>query len=139
MKILSLSHPPVRPAAILTSVVLFVNPFAQGQPQFSLVQRNPNREIALTLSVQAGNYYQLDATSNFLAWDALTTLAAGAASSLQHTDSAAPFLDTRYYRAQQLSGTNLFVGDHLRTTNGDVILLAQRSAAGTSILYRYPP
>jgi L-ascorbate metabolism protein UlaG (beta-lactamase superfamily) len=42
--------------------------------------------------------------------------------SLQHTDSAAPYLDARFYRAARLTGTNIVSGDHLATTNGDVII-----------------
>jgi len=47
---------------------------------------------------------------------------ASTATSLQYTDSAAPFLSARYYRGQMVSGTNVFTGDHLNTTNGDVII-----------------
>jgi hypothetical protein len=42
--------------------------------------------------------------------------------SLQHTDSAAPWLLARFYRAAQLTGTNILSGDHLSTTNGDVVI-----------------
>lgn len=95
---------------------------AQSPPQFSRVQRNPNREMWLSLSGQTGAYYQLEVSTNLPAWDVLSTLASGASSSLQYTDSAAPFLETRYYRAEQLTGSNIFIGDHLATTNGEVIL-----------------
>ena len=40
---------------------------------------------------------------------------------LQHTDAAAPYQASRAYRALQLPGTTNFTGDHLATTNGDVI------------------
>ena len=101
---------------------------AQAAPQFSRVQRGANREIALTLSGQAGAYYHLDAATNLQAWNILATLASGGGASLQYTDSAAPFLEARYYRAQQLFGTNLFTGDHLPTTNGDVIIQPRNHA-----------
>ena len=90
------------------------------QAQFS-IQRTTNREIALTLNAPTGVNYRIDAATNLPAWNALITLPASSATSLQHTDSAAPYLNARYYRAEQLSGTNNFTGDHLATTNGDVI------------------
>jgi L-ascorbate metabolism protein UlaG (beta-lactamase superfamily) len=95
---------------------------AQSPSQFSRVQRNPNREVWLSLSGQTGAYYQLQVSTNLPAWEALSTLASGTATSLQYTDSAAPFLETRFYRAEQLTGSNIFIGDHLATTNGEVIL-----------------
>jgi L-ascorbate metabolism protein UlaG (beta-lactamase superfamily) len=50
------------------------------------------------------------------------TFPTNVATSLQHTDSAAPYLPARFYRAAQLSGTNIVSGDHLNTTNGDAII-----------------
>ncbi len=95
--------------------------FGQATPEFSRVQRLSNHEIALTLSGQSGAFYELQVATNLSAWDALSTLAAGASVSLQFTDSAAPYLETRYYRAQQLVATNVFTGDHLATTDGELI------------------
>jgi L-ascorbate metabolism protein UlaG (beta-lactamase superfamily) len=92
------------------------------------VQRVANSEIALTLSGQSGAYYQIDVATNLAAWNALATLASGVASSVPYTDSAAPFLEARYYRAQQLLGSNVFIGDHLSTTNGDVIIQPRNHA-----------
>jgi L-ascorbate metabolism protein UlaG (beta-lactamase superfamily) len=95
---------------------------AQTAPQIRGVQRNGRGEIELTLSGKSGAFYQIEAGPNLADWNALSTLASGASSSLQYTDSAAPFLTARYYRAQELAGSNFFVGDHLSTTNGDVIV-----------------
>ncbi len=39
-----------------------------------------------------------------------------------YTDSAAPFLSTRYYRVEQLTNSNFITGDHVVTTNGDVTI-----------------
>jgi L-ascorbate metabolism protein UlaG (beta-lactamase superfamily) len=38
----------------------------------------------------------------------------------QHTDSAALYLESRYYRAFQLNGTNIVTGDHLATDDGEI-------------------
>ncbi|MDB6030607.1 MAG: metal-dependent hydrolase, partial [Verrucomicrobiales bacterium] len=51
---------------------------------------------------------------------ALVTLAA-TNSTLQHTDSAAPYLGRRFYRAEQVTNTVL-TGDHFPTTNGEVVV-----------------
>jgi L-ascorbate metabolism protein UlaG (beta-lactamase superfamily) len=48
---------------------------------------------------------------------------------LGYTDSAAPYVISRFYRAQPLTGTNLFTGDHLVTTNGDVIIQPRNHAS----------
>jgi L-ascorbate metabolism protein UlaG (beta-lactamase superfamily) len=113
---------PLLPSLLLLACVAgTAGSLGQSQPQFSRVQPAAYHEIALTLASQSGTYYQLDAASDLTSWNALSTLASGAAASLQYTDSAAPFLTTRYYRAQQLPGTNIFTGDHLATTNGDLI------------------
>src|SRR5690242_8455670 len=74
---------------------------AESPPQISRVQKIPRGEIALTLTGQPATYYQLQAATNLFSWTDLATFASGAASSLQYTDSAAPFLQTRYYRAQE--------------------------------------
>jgi L-ascorbate metabolism protein UlaG (beta-lactamase superfamily) len=95
---------------------------AESPPQFSRVQRTAAHEVALTVSGQPGTYYQLDGATNLFSWNGMATLASGTASSLQYTDSAAPFLQTRYYRVQELVGTNFLAGDHLATTNGDVVI-----------------
>lgn len=95
---------------------------AQTAPQFSRIQRTSIREIGLTVTGQSGAYYQIDAATNLTSWDALATLSSGALSTLQYTDSAAPFLQSRLYRVEQLADTNVLVGDHLATTNGDVVI-----------------
>src|SRR5947199_6813573 len=74
--------------------------YAQTPPQLSRIQPTPAREIGLTLSGQSGAYYQIDAATNLASWNALATLASGTLSSLQYTDSAAPFLQSRFYRVQ---------------------------------------
>src|SRR6185503_9617523 len=68
-----------------------------------------------------GRGYRIDASTELSAWSSLVTLT-GATTSLQFTDSAAPYFSTRYYRAEQLSLSNLITGDHLATTNGDLII-----------------
>lgn len=95
----------------------------QGQSlQFTNFQRLSNREVALALSAAPGRAYRLEVSTNATDWNGLITFATNVVSSLQHTDSAAPYFPIRYYRARQLTGMNNFSGDHLTTTNGDVII-----------------
>lgn len=93
---------------------------AQNLPRLAL-QPLTNREVALTLTVSNGPRHRVDASSNLSTWSGLVTLPP-TASSITHTDAAAPFLGQRFYRAEQLIGTNFLVGDHLPTTNGDLVI-----------------
>ena len=101
---------------------------SQGQvsPRFDSYQRLTNKEISLRLTAPTGFNYRIDTATNLPEWSALTTLA-GTNSSLQHTDSAAPYFNQRFYRAAQLSDTNL-PGDYLATTNGDAVLHVRNHA-----------
>jgi L-ascorbate metabolism protein UlaG (beta-lactamase superfamily) len=94
--------------------------------QFTTVQRLTNRETFLRFSAPVGTNYRIDIATNFPAdtnlsrWSALLT--ARSAGVNQHTDSAAPFLPTRFYRAEQLTNTPVLTGDHVTTTNGDIVI-----------------
>ena len=93
---------------------------AQTGPAFRELQRLTNRDVILTLSGTNGLHYRIDASTNLPFWDGLLTLRSTGTD--QHTDSAAPYLDSRFYRALELSGTNIVTGDHLSTTNGEVVI-----------------
>lgn len=84
--------------------------------------------MRLQLSVPAGQNFRIDTSTNLPVWHSLITLT-GVTTSLQHTDTAAPYLATRHYRAEQLSGTNILTGDYLNTTNGDVLIKPINHAA----------
>ena len=94
---------------------------AQTPPQFIEIRPLTNKEVRLQLNAPTGRGYRIDATTNPAQWSSLVTLT-GANVSLLHTDSAAPYLATRYYRAEQLSITNLITGDHIPTSEGDVVV-----------------
>ena len=93
---------------------------AQPAPQFTGYQFLTTREMLLRLSASNGLDYRIDASTNLAQWNGLLTLLS--TGMYQHTDSAAPYLASRYYRALQLIGTNHVTGDHLVTTNGDVVI-----------------
>jgi len=90
-------------------------------PEFTEIRPLTNKEVRLQLNAPIGRGYRIDATTNPASWSSLVTLT-GATVSLIHTDSAAPYLATRYYRAEQLSITSLITGDHLPTSAGDVVI-----------------
>ena len=92
----------------------------QSAPSMS-IQLLANKEIALTLTAQAGSRFRIEATADLRDWKPLTTLSGGASGSVQFTDSAAPYLSERYYRVQQLAEPSALTGDHLATADGDVI------------------
>jgi L-ascorbate metabolism protein UlaG (beta-lactamase superfamily) len=90
--------------------------------QFTRVQQLTNREIALTITAPTGRAYRIESATNIIDWTAFVTFPTNGVASLLHTDSAAPYLESRFYRAVQLSGSNIVAGDHLSTTNGDVVI-----------------
>ena len=92
---------------------------AQETSQFTFIRTLTNKEIWLRLSAPTGLNYRIDVSSDLPSWNSLVTLPA---TSLQHTDSAAPYFSQRYYRAEQLSATNAFAGDHVVTANGEVVI-----------------
>src|ERR1043165_8171829 len=93
---------------------------AQTDIRFSSIRPVTNREMALVVAGGTSTTFRIEASTNLLNWSALSTWPL-VASSLQHTDSAAPYLSQRSYRALQFSDTNALTGDHLTTTQGDIV------------------
>jgi L-ascorbate metabolism protein UlaG (beta-lactamase superfamily) len=95
-------------------------------PKFTEIRRLTNREVFFQFSAPVGTNYRIDVATNFPAdtnlakWSSLLTLQSAAVN--QHTDSAAPYLSTRFYRAEQLTNAGVLTGDHLATTNGDAVI-----------------
>ncbi len=85
-----------------------------------------NREFVLRFHAPPGTNYRVEVTTNFPAdtnlqrWSPLVTLRSTGAN--EHIDSGAPLQDTRFYRVEQLPTTNDLTGDHLSTTNGDLVI-----------------
>ena len=105
--------------AVLIFIFAALAVCAQTPPNFTSIQRLTNREMVLRLNAPAGNY-RIDTSTNLPDWHPFLTLSSTGLN--QHTDTAAPYLNRRYYRAQQLTGPNVMTGDHLVTTNGDVVI-----------------
>jgi L-ascorbate metabolism protein UlaG (beta-lactamase superfamily) len=88
--------------------------------QFTGIERLTNREILVKLSFPAGMHCRIDACTKLPEWNALATLQSTGVN--HYVDSAAPYLGQRFYRAANLSGTAPMTGDHLATTNGDLVI-----------------
>jgi L-ascorbate metabolism protein UlaG (beta-lactamase superfamily) len=93
--------------------------------QFDIL-RLTNREMFLRFNAPVGTNYRVDVATNLPVdtnlprWNSLLTLRSAGVN--QHTDAAAPFLSSRFYRAEQLTNANALTGDHLATTNGDLVI-----------------
>jgi len=100
---------------------------SQSLPAFTGIQRLANADMALSLQASTGLYCRLLVSTNLLGttnvpapWESVVTfLGAGA---WRHTNPAAPAASARFFRAVELTGTNHVTGDHLVTTNGDVVI-----------------
>jgi L-ascorbate metabolism protein UlaG (beta-lactamase superfamily) len=106
---------------VVTVGLVWMGELRAGEaPEFTRVRRLTNGEVALTLAASNGASYRIDSTAELRDWSPLVTLAGS--TSLQHTDSAAPYLAQRFYRAARLPALDPFTGDHFRTENGDVTI-----------------
>jgi L-ascorbate metabolism protein UlaG (beta-lactamase superfamily) len=107
-------------AGIFAGLVFLSNPHGQAA-DFSSVQRQANGDLSLRLPVPTGQTWRIDASTNFQAWEPLAT-SRSVAGVISHADSAAPYFTSRFYRATQVTGTNIVTGDHLVTSAGDAII-----------------
>jgi len=95
---------------------------AQQTVLFTGTQPLTNKATRLILSGPTGSSYRIDATTNVSDWAGLVTFPTNVTTSLQYTHSATPYLLARFYRAAQLTGTNIVSGNHVATTDGDAII-----------------
>ena len=93
---------------------------ALAQPSFTRIQALTNREVLLRLNSTNGLNYRIDASTNLTRFDPLLTFRSTGVS--HHIDTAGPYHNSRFYRAAHLTNTGVITGDHLVTTNGDVII-----------------
>ena len=113
---------PLQALCLLASCAVCPLPAFAQELEITDLQLLTNGEAALMLNAPTGINYRIDATTNLPDWAGLVTLPISTATSLQHTDSATPYLAARYYRAAQLTGSNIVTGDILNTTNGNVVI-----------------
>lgn len=87
--------------------------------------RLTNREVLLRFN--STGQVRVDVTTNLAQWHPLLSLTSTGLN--QHLDSATPYLQQRFYRAEQLTGTTNLTGDWLTTTNGNVLIRPIRHAS----------
>ncbi len=93
---------------------------AQEMPRFTEVLRQTNGEVALKVAVTAGRHFRLETTEELPSWRTLAT--AKSLGTNPFTDGGARFASTRFYRAVEVSDSGVFVGDHVQTATGDVVI-----------------
>jgi L-ascorbate metabolism protein UlaG (beta-lactamase superfamily) len=108
-------------ATVAGCVVIEASLNGQTSLQFTNVRVLTNKEVALSLQYTNGANYRVSTSSDLLDWANMLTFT-GNVSSLSFTDTAAPYLNQRIYRAEKLAEANALTGDHLTTTNGDVVI-----------------
>ena len=94
---------------------------AQTGTRFSSFRYLMNKEVYLQFSAPTGFNYRVDVSTNLTSWVSMVSFPL-TNTSFQHTDAAAPYQPLRFYFARQLAGSNIVTGDHLPTTNGDVVI-----------------
>ena len=100
---------------------------ASSNAEFTAFQRLTNREMFLRVTAPTGGQVRFAVSTNLATWQSLVT--ASNAGVNTHTDSAAPFLPARFYRAEMLTGTNALTGDHLAASDGEFVLHAVNHAS----------
>jgi L-ascorbate metabolism protein UlaG (beta-lactamase superfamily) len=129
-------HLQLWPRASVLSVALIVwtaaAAFAQELPRFTEIQRQTNQEIALKLLAPARTNCLIEVAENLPQWFPLVATTASTTGLVTHVDSAAPFLDRRFYRAMLLAGASVVTGDYLGTDDGNVLIHPVRH--GTLVL-----
>jgi L-ascorbate metabolism protein UlaG (beta-lactamase superfamily) len=84
--------------------------------------------LVLKLSAPTGRAYRIESAGILPEWTGLFTFPTNTVASLVHTDAGAPYLDARYYRAVELAEAQVVAGDHLVTTNGEVVIQPRNHA-----------
>ncbi len=121
---LGLFHVPLLVCALLAKA-----DWAPAQTfQFAGVRQLSNQEVVLTLTASPGRAYRIESALELSDWHGLYTFPTNNTASLQYTDSAAPYLQARYYRALRVEETNIISGDHLVTSDGEVIIQPRNHA-----------
>ncbi len=125
----ALRSAPCSVLCLVTFCSLLPNQVGAQSFQFTQIQQLTNQDVFLSLSAPTGKAYRIESAQSPSVWQPLITFPTNNVTSLSHTDSAAPYLSERFYRALELNQPTVLSGDHLATTNGDVILHPHQHAA----------
>src|SRR5688572_19788297 len=113
-----------KPAVILLTLCI-ATAVSSAQTITFTNSRLTNSEMLLRFS--STGQVRVEVTTNLVQWHPLLSLTSAALN--QHLDTATPYLQQRFYRVQQLTGTTNVTGDWLNTTNGDVLIHPVRHAS----------
>ena len=105
-----------KPAVILLTLILAIAASAQT----ITFTNSPLTNRELLLRFRSTGQVRVEMSTNLPQWHPLLTLTSTGLN--QHLDSATPYLQQRFYRAHQLTGTTNLTGDWVTTTNGDVLI-----------------
>ena len=111
---------PLGLATFLLEAIFAAN--AADPPRFTDVQRTANNEVVLKVAVTTGQTFRLEGATELQAWEPVATLKSTGTGTNQFTDTAAPYLDRRFYRVVQLEDPKALTGDHFSTAAGDVLI-----------------
>lgn len=93
-------------------------PSASAQLAFGANERLASNDMRIRLTVPAGTLARIDATTDLTNWSPFLTVSAG---SLVHTDTFAPYLSGRYYRALEVPAGTM-TGDHVPADQSDIVI-----------------
>ncbi len=95
--------------------------FGQSNLEFTSCRPQTNREVSLQFSALTGQVCRLEVSTNLATWQrAVTWLPTRAV--VDYTDPVAPFCGQRFYRLLSLPETNVPLGDHFLTAEGEVVV-----------------
>ena len=96
----------------LAACLVFLPILSQAQtppPEFQPIRRLTNGEMVLKL-VSSNANSRMEVSTNLLDWQPFATFARSN-KVIEHPDSKAKFLEQRFYRARELSETNVLTGE----------------------------
>ncbi len=93
---------------------------AQSGLEFVSIRSETNREVTVRVIAPNQSAFRIERSADFANWDSLYS--ATSTGTNQYTDAGAAFAGQRYYRARGIELNNSITGDHLTTSQGDVII-----------------
>jgi L-ascorbate metabolism protein UlaG (beta-lactamase superfamily) len=93
---------------------------AQSAPRFVTATRGTNQEIRLQVAVDSGKHFRLESTDSLPSWQALATIKSTGTNAF--TDYGSVYSGARFYRAVELADAPLLTGDHVATSDGDLVI-----------------
>jgi L-ascorbate metabolism protein UlaG (beta-lactamase superfamily) len=115
----------LRPSFAVLAAILALLPSlnllaAEDAPRLTRVETTTNLEVRITATFPAGGHCRYEISPDLLTWLPLVT--ASNTPSWDFTDTGAPFVSRRYYRAVRLDQATSLTGDHVATDDGDVVI-----------------